>query len=101
MWQADYKVWSGYSRQFMYICVVVHCAQHRGISTTGAFMGLVTAWFTHNTKIFSLGLLDSRLMADNANNGHKGYSEEYDPKSPISKRAGKLLLLRPLFLNFL
>ena len=50
----------------MYMCVVVHCAQHRGISTTGAFMGLVTAWLTHNTKIFSLGLLDSTRMADNA-----------------------------------
>ena len=22
----------------MYMCVVVHCAQHRGISTTGAFI---------------------------------------------------------------
>jgi len=35
---ADYKVWSGYFGQFMYMCVVVHCAQHRGISTTGAFI---------------------------------------------------------------
>ena len=25
---ADYKVWSGYFGQFMYRCVVVHCAQH-------------------------------------------------------------------------
>ena len=39
---ADYKVWSGYFGQFMYniMCVVVHCAQHRGISTTGAFIQL-------------------------------------------------------------
>ena len=35
---ADYKVCSGYSGQFMCMCVVVHCAQHRGISTTGAFI---------------------------------------------------------------
>jgi len=32
---ADYK---GYFGQFMYMCAVVHCAQHRGISTTGAFI---------------------------------------------------------------
>ena len=31
---ADYK---GYFGQFVYICVVVHCAQRRGISTTGTF----------------------------------------------------------------
>ena len=36
-----YKVWSGYFGQFMYMCVVVHCAQHRGISTTGAFIASV------------------------------------------------------------
>ena len=35
---ADYKVWSGYFGQFMYVCVVVNCAQHRGISTTGEFI---------------------------------------------------------------
>jgi len=35
---ADYKFWSGYFGQFMYMCVVVHSAQHRGISTTGAFI---------------------------------------------------------------
>jgi len=34
-------------------------------------MGLVFAWLTHNaTKFFSLGLLNSGWMADNANNGH-------------------------------
>jgi len=26
---ADYQVWSGYFGQFMYMCVLVHCAQHR------------------------------------------------------------------------
>ena len=35
---ADYKVCSGYFGQFMYSCVVVHIAQHWGISTTGAFI---------------------------------------------------------------
>jgi len=35
---ADYKVWSGYFGQAMYMCVVVHSAQHQGISTTGAFI---------------------------------------------------------------
>ena len=35
---ADYKVWSGYFGQFVYMCVVVHSAQHRSISTTGAFI---------------------------------------------------------------
>ena len=34
----DYGVRSGYSGQFMYMCVVVHSTQHRGISTTGAFI---------------------------------------------------------------
>ena len=37
IWQTV-KVWSGYSGQLMYICAVVHCAQHRVISTTGAFI---------------------------------------------------------------
>jgi len=35
---ADYEVGSGYFGQFMYMCVVVHSAQHRGISTTGGFI---------------------------------------------------------------
>jgi len=26
------------SGHFMYMCVVVHCVQHQGISTTGAFI---------------------------------------------------------------
>jgi len=32
------EVWSDYFGQFMYMCAVLHCAQHRGISTTGAFI---------------------------------------------------------------
>ena len=40
------------------------------------------------------------MMADNANNDHKSLSEEYDSNSPVSKRAGKLLLHRPLFGEF-
>jgi len=65
---ADYKVWSGYFGQFMYMCIVVHCAQHRGISTTGAFilivlqhnwfvsdilllLGVVWVWYTYMSTV--------------------------------------------------
>ena len=47
---ADYKVWSGYYGQFMYMWVVVHCAQHRCISTTGAFIQLSCYSWLANVK---------------------------------------------------
>ena len=39
-----YQVWSGYFGQFMYMCAVVHCAQHWGISTTGVFITTVAIY---------------------------------------------------------
>jgi len=64
MWQnliVDYKVWSGYFGPFMYMCVVVHCAEHRGISTTGDFIVTRTR-STWCKRVFFVLLASQRLI---------------------------------------
>ena len=55
--------------------------------------------FTHNITNFQSQFARRQTMADSADNAYKSQSEEYDPRSTISKHADKLLLLRPFLVK--